>query len=135
MIVDATTHLLLNQLFSIYQILELGVQQVINIEDFSPPSTSSNRLEAIYLLTPTLNNINLILSDFNPAITATSKTSKKNSILGSGSISKSKSSAGGGAQPKYSAAHLHFIDSTLPPVIDLTHFIVRRCSTSLTARH
>lgn len=116
LLVDAATEKSLYSVLTIYEILELGVQQVTLVSDSSSSSSSSN-LQAIYLLLPTAENVDLVLRDHSPPINAagggsasTPTKQKKNSILSSNNNSSSSSRNRG--PPKYSAAHVHFIDGT-----------------------
>lgn len=73
------------------------------------------RLAAIYLLTPTSQNVHLVLSDFQPGQQQQPASNSKTSggISGGGSSKKNKE-VGSSAQqlqgPKYASAYLHFVD-------------------------
>jgi len=59
------------------------------------------RLEAVYLLMPTSQNVELVLSDYNPNPQPThSKSSRKKEVQPPAQPEP----------PKYAGAHLHFID-------------------------
>lgn len=59
------------------------------------------RLEAVYLLMPTSENVELVLRDFNPNPTPVQSKSRK---------TKDVVPAQAAEGPKYGGAHLHFID-------------------------
>jgi syntaxin-binding protein 1 len=59
------------------------------------------RLEAVYLLMPTSQNVELVLSDYNPNPQPTnSKSSRKKEVAPPAQQEP----------PQYAGAHLHFID-------------------------
>lgn len=121
--VDAETEQSLYSVLTIYEILELGVQQVTLITDNNTSSSTSN-LQAIYLLLPTPENIDLILRDYAPPVnqntivppptSSSSKDKKKHAAA----AKESNSSSRHRGPPRYSAAHVHFIDRGLSFNVD-----------------
>lgn len=75
-------------------------------------------MAAIYLLTPTSQNVQLILSDFQPSATATAAGASAKSASSTGKLSSKKSGSSSSkdvtqsaaAGPKYASAYLHFVD-------------------------
>ncbi|KAM0753201.1 Sec1-like protein [Meredithblackwellia eburnea MCA 4105] len=101
LVVDEHTHKMLFSLFTTYDVLDTGIQQ---IDIITNQRSQQSHLPAIYILTPTSQNVDLVLRDYNPAPPAQQqgRSSKK---------SKDQPQPGPVVEkPKYAQAHLHFID-------------------------
>lgn len=133
--VDAHTHKMLLSVLTTYEILDEGVQRqfshnpglpqprnqlsrvlfadnlnwVVNteIDVITNRRSAEPRLEAVYLLMPTSENVDLVLSDYNPnPQQPNSKSSRKKELV---PVAQPE-------PPKYAGAHLHFIDGK--PCVD-----------------
>ena len=104
---------MLTSVLPIFEVLAEGVQRQFpsvsprnavcsflphtEIDLITAPRSQSNTA-VLYLLMPTAKNVDLILQDFNPNPLSTAKSSKK--TKGDAQVSS----------PKYSQAHVHFLD-------------------------
>jgi syntaxin-binding protein 1 len=94
-ILDGETEARLNSVLKSYDLLEHSVQQIERIDH---QRAAFPRLDAVYILSPSPQNIDLIIRDFLPARPAQPATKRSPAVPAS-------------AGPKYANAHLFFIDA------------------------
>ncbi|KAK4701832.1 hypothetical protein P7C70_g4396, partial [Phenoliferia sp. Uapishka_3] len=100
LVVDEYTHKMLFSLFTTYDVLDTGIQQIDIITNQRGPQS---HLPCIYLLMPTSQNVELVLRDYAPApAQPPGRNVKKDKHTPPPSAIVQK--------PKYAAAHLHFVD-------------------------
>lgn len=106
LVLDERTAAMLDSVIKTYDVLEEGVQRQsprssairsprAEVDLITSARAQQTRLEAIYILTPTRQNVELVLSDFAPPPPAKRKKGDP-----------TPSPEG----PKYKAVHVHFVD-------------------------